>query len=84
MLPSVMKVTPAEDYLLSIDFDTGEQGTLDMKPYLDFGVFQRLKNRSSFERVRVVFDTIGWDTGVDLDPEFVYVKCQIEKGIKRS
>ena len=76
MLPSVMKVTPAEDYLLSIDFDTGEQGTLDMKPYLDFGVFQRLKNRSSFERVRVVFDTIGWDTGVDLDPEFVYEKYE--------
>ena len=55
MLPSVTKVTPAEDYLLSIDFDTGEHGTLDMKPFLYFGIFQRLKDHSAFERVRVVF-----------------------------
>ena len=32
-------------------------------------------------RVRVAFDTIEWDAGVDLDPEFVYTKCQ---GIKRA
>ena len=76
MYPSVKNVTPTEDYLLSIDFDNGEKGVLDMKPYLDFGVFQRLKERSAFNRVRVSFDTIEWDSGVDLDPEFVYTKSQ--------
>ncbi len=74
MYPSVKNVTPVEDYLLSIDFDNGERGVLDMKPYLDFGVFQRLKEYSAFKRVRVSFDTIEWDSGVDLDPEFVYIK----------
>ncbi|MEA3410730.1 MAG: DUF2442 domain-containing protein [Pseudomonadota bacterium] len=76
MYPSVKNVIPAEDYILSIDFDNGEYGTLDMKPFLDFGVFQRLKDRSAFKRVRVTFDTIEWDSGIDLDPEFVYDKCQ--------
>ncbi|CAA9892854.1 conserved hypothetical protein [Candidatus Methylobacter favarea] len=47
-----------------------------MKPFLDFGVFRRLKDRSAFKRVRVAFDTIEWDSGIDLDPEFVYDKCQ--------
>ncbi|MBX3629994.1 MAG: DUF2442 domain-containing protein [Nitrosomonas sp.] len=77
MYPSVKHVVPAEDYTLSIDFDNGERGTLDMKPFLDFGVFQRLKDRAAFNRVRVVFDTVEWDTGIDLDPEFVYRKCRL-------
>jgi hypothetical protein len=76
MYPAVKSVVPAQDYTLSIAFDNGEHGTLDMKPYLNFGVFRRLKNRSAFKRVRVAFDTIEWDSGIDLDPEFIYEKCQ--------
>lgn len=76
MYPSVKNVTPSKDYVLSIDFDNGERGILDMKPFLDFGVFRRLKEHGAFQRVRVSFDTIEWDSGVDLDPEFVYEKCQ--------
>jgi len=38
-----------------------------MEPYLDFGVFQRLKERKEFNQVRVSFDTIGCEPGVDLD-----------------
>lgn len=76
MHPSVTNVVPSDDYTLLIDFDNGERGMLDMKPYLDFGVFQRLKDRNAFERVRVSFDTVEWDSGIDLDPEFVYDKCR--------
>lgn len=78
MYPAVKKVTPIENYLLEIEFDNGELGTLDMKPFLDFGVFQRLKDVDSFKHVRVSFDTIEWDNGVDLDPEFIYDKCKIQ------
>ena len=81
MYPSVKKVVPNENYVLIIDFDNGESGTLDMKPFLEFGVFQRLKDRNAFNRVRLAFDTVEWDSGVDLDPEFVYAKCQ---GLKRA
>ena len=62
--------------MLSVEFDNGEQGILDMKPYLEFGVFRRLKNQKIFQNVRVAFDTIEWDSSIDLDPEFVYDKCQ--------
>ncbi|TVQ70629.1 MAG: DUF2442 domain-containing protein [Oceanospirillales bacterium] len=78
MYPSVKNVTPNEDYLLLIDFDNGEAGILDMKPYLRFGVFQRLKDIKEFNRVRVSFDTIEWDSGIDLDPKFVYEKSRRE------
>ena len=79
MYPSVKNVFAGEDFVLFIDFDNGEQGELDMKPFLDCGVFQRLKDRNAFKRVRVAFDTIEWDSGVDLDPEFVYAKCQCQE-----
>lgn len=79
MYPSVKEVIPGEDYILSIVFDNGESGILDMKPMLDFGVFQRIKDYKAFGRVRVAFDTIEWDCGIDLDPEFVYERCKASK-----
>jgi hypothetical protein len=77
MVPAVIKVLPVDDYVLSIFFENGEYGRLDMTEYLDFGVFNRLKDPKAFRRVRVSFDTVEWDVGVDLDPEFVYAKCDI-------
>jgi len=79
MYPSVKQVIPGEDYTLSVLFDNRESGIIDMKPILDFGVFKRLKNYDEFRRVRVAFDTIEWDCGVDLDPEYVYSKCKASK-----
>ncbi len=76
MYPAIKEVSPKENYLLSVTFDNGEHGILDMKPFLDFGIFQRLKNQNAFNRVRVAFDTIEWESGADLDPAFVYEKCK--------
>ena len=77
MYPAVKEVIPGDDYILSLLFDNGERGHLDMKPVLGFGVFQRIKDYEQFRRVRVSFDTIEWECGVDLDPEYVYSKCTL-------
>jgi len=74
MYPSIIKVKPSDDFKLSITFENGETGTLDIKQYLDFGNFRKLKDPQAFKRVRISFDTIEWESGVDLDPEFVYSK----------
>lgn len=75
MIPSVTTVVPKDNYQLYITFNNGETGTLDMKPYLDFGIFNRIKDYASFEKVAVAFDTVEWECGTDLDHEFVYEKC---------
>ncbi len=77
MYPAVVSVACEEDYILSIVFDNGECGLLDMKPYLNLGVFKKIQYPSVFETVYVSFDTITWESGADLDPEFVYEKCRI-------
>lgn len=75
MYPSITNAVPREDFTLQVTFDNGEEGVLDMKPYLGFGVFHKIADYEKFKRVRVAFDTIEWDCDVDLDPEFVYAKC---------
>lgn len=79
MYPSVKEVVPGDDYILAVEFENGERGVLDMKPILDFGVFKQIKDYEAFKRVRVAFDTIEWDCGVDLDPEYVYASCKASK-----
>jgi hypothetical protein len=74
--PSVIAVYPQKDYFLDISFDNGEKGVLDMKPYLDFGIFSRIKTPEAFVKVKVSFDTLEWESGADLDPEFIYSKCK--------
>ncbi|MDP1932765.1 MAG: DUF2442 domain-containing protein [Gammaproteobacteria bacterium] len=81
MYPAVKKVVACSDYILAVDFDNGESRSLDMKPYLEFGVFKRLKNPESFNQVRVSFDTVDWPAGVDLDPEFVYSKSIVVESL---
>ncbi len=72
--PGVTKVEPLGGFVLSVTFDNGERRLLDMKPYLDVGVFKRLRSEATFHAVRVSFDTVEWDCGVDLDPEFVHAR----------
>ena len=77
MYPSVTQVVANEDFTLSVTFDNGEEGVLDVKPHLGFGVFQGISSYEKFKTVRISFDTIEWDGGVDLDPEIVYAKCKV-------
>ena len=76
MPPAVISVECEDDYILSVAFDNGESGLLDMKPYLNFGVFRKIKDPDIFGTVHVSFDTIAWESGADIDPEFVYEKCR--------
>ena len=77
MHPAVTSVECEDDYILSITFDNGENGLLDMKPYLNIGVFKKIEDPNIFKTVHVSFDTIAWESGADLDPEFVYEKCRL-------
>jgi hypothetical protein len=74
MYPAVREVRPKEDFSLDLVLENGERRVLDMKPYLEFGVFKRIREYEKFRRARVAFDTVEWDEGVDLDPEFIYEK----------
>ena len=44
MYPAITSVEDKGDYILSVFFDNGENGVLDMKTYLNFGVFKKIQD----------------------------------------
>ena len=74
MYLAIKDVKPQDNYLLLLTFENGEKRQFDMKPYLDFGIFQELKDLRLFKTVRTSFDSIEWDNEADFDPEILYQK----------
>jgi hypothetical protein len=76
MYLSVNRVKALHDYKLELTFENKEIKIFDVKPYLDTGLFEKLKDKNLFKMVRISFDTIEWPNGIDLDPEVLYEKSK--------
>jgi hypothetical protein len=76
MYPGVRSVEAATEYRLIIGFDNGEHRVFNARPLLTMGRFQALASPQVFARVRVAFDTIEWENGLDLDPEYLYERSE--------
>ena len=76
MYLAIKEVKPQDNYLLLLTFENGEKRQFDMKPYLDYGIFQELKDLNLFRTVKTSFDTIQWDNEADFDPEILYQKSK--------
>ena len=73
-MESVVRVLPRDNYQLEIEFSTGEVRLFDVRPYLDRGIFTKLKDRALFARAFVACDTVCWPNDLDIAPETLYVK----------
>lgn len=65
----VLVVKPKSDYRIYVEIADGRKGIFDMKPYLDKGVFQELKDTNYFQRVGVEFGAVTWPNQQDISPE---------------
>lgn len=74
MYTGVTEVHATDDHKLILIFDNSERRLFDMTPYLEVGRFAELKNIETFKRISVSFDTVAWENGLDLDPEFLYAR----------
>jgi len=74
MYLAVKDVKPLENYCLLLKFENEEERIFDIKPYLEIGKFQELKDENLFKSVKVSFDSIEWANQLDLDPELLYEK----------
>jgi len=61
-----------EDYKLLLGFENGEKKIFDVSKYLEIGRFKELKDEQKFSAVKISFDSIEWENGLDLDPELLY------------
>jgi hypothetical protein len=76
MYKGVTDVEATDDYKLFLWFDNKEKRVFDVSTILSFGRFSELKDLSLFKSVRVSFDAVEWDNGLDLDPEYLYRKSK--------
>lgn len=76
-MESVVKVIPKDDYKMLITFSTGETKLFDARPYLEKGVFIRLKDPELFKQAYVAFDTVCWPGDLDIAPETLYDRSQV-------
>ena len=74
MYAQVTAVQATDDHKLILTFDNKERRLFDIKHYLTVGRFSELRDIMVFKRAGVAFDTVEWQNGLDLDPEFLYAK----------
>jgi hypothetical protein len=76
MYLAVKSVKATDEHTLILEFDNGECRVFDVRPLLSIGRFRDLTSLEVFRNVRVAFDTVQWENGLDLDPEYLYARSE--------
>jgi len=65
-----------QDYKIEIEFSDNKKGIVDLSDDLYGEVFEPLKDKDIFSKIKVDRDleTITWENGADLAPEYLYYK----------
>ena len=74
MNPRIRAVQPNSDYTLTLEFDNGEIRRFDVTPYLDKGIFCKLRDSAEFYSVRPFLGSVQWREGQDLCPDTLYLE----------
>ncbi len=76
MVPKLESAEYVAAYRIRVRFADGCQGEIDLAEELWGEVFEPLKDASVFRRFRIdtELNTITWETGADLAPEYLYEK----------
>jgi hypothetical protein len=75
MLKDVVQVTPLDNHRLTITFEDGVEGEIDISATIPFeGVFAPLADEKFFRQVRIneELGVICWPNGADLDSDVLY------------
>ena len=79
MSPKAIDVKALENYKLEIIFDNNEKRIFDVEPYLKNPLFQELKDKSEFEKVKIAGLSIEWENSADICPDELYNNSNLEE-----
>ena len=70
----VREVEYLSDYKLLLTFENGQSKFVDLGNHLEGEIFEPLKNINYFKTLYLdpELDTIAWDNGADISPDFLY------------
>ena len=72
----VVAVKPLENFCIDVSLHDGSHGIFDMKPYLDHGVFQELRDPEYFKLIDIQFGAVTWPHGQDIAPATLYARLK--------
>ena len=72
----IIKVEVLQDYKLLLTFDNNIKKIKDMKPYIEKGVFRKLKDEEYFKKVKLQYGTISWENDMDLCADSLYEQSE--------
>ena len=70
--PTLISVEPLDDYHLIVSFDNGETKNVDFVPYFQYEVFEPLKDKELFDKVKVRYGGVAWNDDIDLASASLY------------
>ena len=75
----VRRATYAGEFRLLVVFENGDERLVDLEPHLDGPIFEPLKDPAYFRdfRINEDIDTVVWENGADLAPEFLYENMKV-------
>lgn len=71
----IKKAEYIEKYKIHVTFNSDESGIIDLKEVIlsdKRQIFRELVEINKFRQFNIDFDTIVWENGLDLAPEFLY------------
>jgi hypothetical protein len=75
-MKKVVLVKANEDFSLDLKFNDNTVRRFDARPYLDFGVFNELKDIGYFKQVSIAYGTVQWPHEQDFSPDTLYIESR--------
>lgn len=76
MNPRVKEVAYKSPYQLIITFLNNEVKLFDVQPYLQYPIYEALKDESFIKKAHVQYGTIVWNNEIDFDPDALYLESK--------
>jgi len=71
-MKKIVSATASDNHTLILRFNDDSVRRFDVKPYLDKGIFNQLKDLDYFKDFKIVFGTVQWKNEQDFAPETLY------------
>ncbi|WP_183576694.1 DUF2442 domain-containing protein [Mucilaginibacter sp. X5P1] len=74
-----INITVLPEYTLRVTFDDGISGTIDLKQFIENGIFSVLKDQHLFNKVYTTGYSIAWDEDLEIDALTIYAEITNKK-----
>ena len=68
----VQEVKYISDYIISIKFDDGVYGTIELNDLVQMGIFKVLQDKNEFAKVYANGYSIAWSNELEIDATTIY------------